>query len=92
MDAEKTCKTCRHWGSEKDASEDFRECQAIPHASQGTERRDEEWETPYPDEYVEGVMSAPAVTVDGSGYFAALQTKADFGCTLWAPQEDVGKQ
>lgn len=34
------------------------------------------------------VLSQPAVLKDGSGYFAALKSRADFGCVLYEPRED----
>jgi hypothetical protein len=35
------------------------------------------------------ILSEPAGTLDGSGYYAALCVTDEFGCTLWEPVEPV---
>lgn len=76
----KTCKTCKHWKKPKaiDVENDrFKICGRIKFdanydSSYATKRELDE----------ESVFDEPAVTVDGSGYFAELRTQESFGCTL----------
>jgi len=80
----RSCETCKHW-KPLDPSEtagrsrttDFRECTRIKH----DESSESDGNDPPMDS--ESVFDEPAVVVDGSGYFAALRTKADFCCCLW---------
>jgi hypothetical protein len=77
---EKRCETCRHWGDKSDGNARFRTCLRIQHDDRGESRLQERSEY-VPD--AESIFDEPAVTVDGSDYFAALRTKADFCCSLW---------
>ena len=71
------CGNCKHWGNKEEEKENemFRTCQAVIHDNNG---------------FTEGFRTDlkfrkahKAVVLDGSGYFAALRTRDDFGCVLW---------
>lgn len=89
-----TCETCRHW---KFAEDDWEfdglrmgKCARIQMRQEiadsvtfpeGVERWDEAGE-----KLVGAAMLASkAIAVDGSGYYAAIRTAPDFGCTLHEP-------
>ncbi len=74
----KTCKTCKHWKNFNDRhrieNDKFKECSRIKfdRASSSSDSHDDQ----------DSIFDEPAVTVDGSGYFAALHTQENFGCSL----------
>jgi len=80
---EKRCETCRHWGMDRDSGKQFRECQRIQHDTDDESWDDKRYEHATDEE---SVFDDPAVTIDGSGYWAALRTKCDFCCSLWEPK------
>jgi hypothetical protein len=93
----KACLTCRHWGrpDEREEGKQFRECQKIPHAESGTDvwwEPGDEVHVPSDRQDRDSVLESPAVTVDGSGYFAALRTQATFHCSLYEPPATVTEQ
>lgn len=76
-----TCGTCKHFGPPVDnyslrADDDegepskYHACQVVKFFARPGNR------DPKPE--------APAVVVDGSGYYAALCVKEEFGCNQWA--------
>lgn len=90
------CSTCRHWDTDMEDGQpvyypkaeqeahnygvrvplpgEWGDCQRIRH------RADEyEDDQPGPDDL--------AFLSDGSGYFASISTRAEFGCVLWEPKE-----
>lgn len=70
------CGDCKFWGGERDVpGDDFRECTAVVHSGDC-------WDTQSIN-IMDRDPDATAVVVDGSGYFAALKTKDDFGCVLF---------
>jgi len=84
-----TCETCAHWGApdQREKALAIRKCQAIPHDKNGASQWDaddlewrEECGAIYPED--RAMMTAIAVTCDGSGYRAELNTRAAFGCAL----------
>ncbi len=77
---EKRCGTCKHWGNTKDAGGRFRDCQRIQHDSAAESLYEERQRIVLDDE---SVFDEPAVTMDGSNYWAVLRTKPDFSCSLW---------
>ena len=76
----KTCETCKFWGDEDDKNNLFRECQAINHQASYD---------PYEENSDSALEDQLAITIDGSGYFAAIKTQADFGCVL---HESLGEE
>ena len=83
------CGTCKFWGTDKDIGEKYRECQGVKmdhHTiSEGpVPNYFNEMET---EEILELRRTALAVTVDGSGYYAAIKSKQDFGCVLHQEKE-----
>jgi len=70
------CVTCKHWGNAEDEGKLFRECQRILHDVVQASDCDEFSRDP------ENVLEETAVVIDGSGYFARLRSKADFGCVM----------
>jgi hypothetical protein len=80
--SENRCGTCRYWGHDEDAGKLFRRCLAVVHAARGTD--DEDFmEDDATGGAAESVLEHLAVVEDGSGYYAALKTQADFSCSLW---------
>jgi hypothetical protein len=86
------CGTCRFWGTEQDAidNEMFRSCKAVIHDSKSFTANDsQEW---HDDEEINKELrelreANKAAVRDGSGYWAALKVREDFGCILWEPKE-----
>ena len=81
------CATCRWWGygrTKELESKAFwqlaRPCGAITH--------DQDHTGSDPGGYLP--RGVKAQVLDGSGYFAALRTAADFGCVLHKPLREVG--
>lgn len=80
------CGTCKFWGSDP-ADDDIRECDpalwARVRPCAGV-KHDADDSGPYPHD-LHG--STRAEVVDGSGYYASLRTREDFGCVLWEKQD-----
>ena len=72
------CKTCRffgepyeYWDHETDANAtDFNICNYVQHLNSS-------------DREQEGDLPVSAAVIDGSGYYARLVVKDDFGCVNW---------
>jgi hypothetical protein len=91
------CGSCKHWGDHRDAGEKWRRCLAVIHDVDGTisetchtpiEERD--WLTE--EQRVELVAirdTAKVICQDGSGYFAAVRCREDFGCILYEPLQII---
>lgn len=93
------CATCEHWRFDRPDWEfdelHLGECKAIKQretiqsealAAAGVEN----WDDGSEEVKRAAMMITKAIAVDGSGYYAALRTAPDFGCTLWtvaAPKE-----
>lgn len=82
------CRTCRHWRAvEPDWQFDgltMGKCGAIKQRETiiAPAREIDDWDKREAEE--ERLLKAEkAVAVDGSGYYAALRTQADFGCVLF---------
>lgn len=81
------CGSCKFWGTDAD-KEKFRQCTKIIHDEDRAS--DNEWDSVEDAEYAaddperhaqhHNVLAQKAVTIDGSGYFAALKCREDFGC------------
>lgn len=77
------CGTCKFWGSDphddeiREADPDLwarvRPCAGVPQAP-------DHGSGPYAHELA---PNARAEVIDGSGYYASLRTREDFGCVLW---------
>lgn len=81
------CGDCKFWGRKGEDGK-FRSCTGVIHDESSI--HDEEVGDWMDEEYKESVIrinALPAVVVDGSGYFAALKTKEDFGCVLFERRE-----
>ena len=87
-----TCGSCRFWPTIPAAG--FRPCARIPHDKRYPSLAEdddsllgyalEDMDTDAEREaYRAERARTKAVAVDGSGYFAALKTREDFGCILW---------
>lgn len=71
-----TCGTCRFWGSgDRAETERFRECTAIIHDRGYPVSPNTDCDPNFADAHC-------ATAVDGSGYYAAVRCRADFGCVL----------
>lgn len=71
---ERICGTCRWWGlSSNRALVDgaYRACERVRMREQ------------FPQDGPLAVSEDPAFVEDGSGYYAAIRCRADFGCVLW---------
>lgn len=75
-----TCKTCRHW-SETDRV-GFGRCGGIPMGRDKLVEPDYVETVFVNDDTDELIPPDGAAAMDGSGYFAAIITGPDFGCTL----------
>ena len=87
------CGQCRFWGEKDDANQEWRQCQAVPHDEDGaTDKRPfngKGIEPSYPDaQGAKEMRENLAVVQDGSGYFAALKCRADFGCVLFEDKQE----
>lgn len=86
------CEGCTHWlFDEPDWQFErlrFGKCAAIKQREDIIEpaRKFEEWADQEKEE-MRLLGLAKAIAVDGSGYYAALRTAADFGCTLHTPRQ-----
>lgn len=68
-----TCGTCKYFGAavrDDKAPTGYHVCGWIKH---------------YENNYGDETPTADAVVIDGSGYFAALCVKEEFGCNKWEP-------
>lgn len=80
---DKTCGNCMFWGKPGE-TEMFRQCNGVIHDERSRHNdTEEEWKEDWHNQQIRHINSLSAVVVDGSGYFAALKTKEDFGCTLF---------
>jgi len=87
------CLTCVHWVMPTDDWQfealKFGKCGAIKQREDiiGPARSIENWDAREAEE--ERLLSeSKAIAVDGSGYYAAINTAPDFGCTLHAERKD----
>jgi hypothetical protein len=86
-----TCETCQHWNfDERDAEFDglkIGRCAAIRQREDviSPARELEDWDAREAEER-RLLSEAKAIAVDGSGYYAAIRTAPDFGCTLHEPK------
>ena len=77
-----SCGKCKHWGSPEETHEEYRSCRAIAHDEGSfTSGNIAHEDIPATTEYR---AAHSAVVVDGSGFFAALRSRADFACILFA--------
>lgn len=80
-----TCGTCKHWGN--DAFPYFaglRPCLAVAAQHDVPKSSANDGMDPTGAAFYVAANGTPkAVAADGSGYFAALKTREDFGCVLW---------
>lgn len=88
------CGTCKHWGRPKDDGETFRVCVSTIHVGKDIGNPDIDGDTinsaDLPFRFAgayDGTVPPPTpvrlggrCVVDGSGYFAALKCREDFGC------------
>lgn len=80
---DKTCGNCMFWGKPGE-TEMFRQCNGVIHDERSYHNEEiGDWMDDDEKESFRHINSLSAVVVDGSGYFAALKTKEDFGCTLF---------
>lgn len=70
-----TCETCKYFGDE--LRDDSHHVPTGYHVCAWVKQN------------VYGDATGDAVVVDGSGYFAALCVKEDFGCNKWEPNGKV---
>lgn len=79
----KYCKTCKHWdkiGNEYSKIIGARKCNYVIHTEDATE-----WNKDYGRVIKPEYQDTKAFSVDGSGYYAALFTKENFGCNQYSP-------
>lgn len=91
----KHCETCKHWGKPGEGGEDFRTCTAVVHDKRGlvnewrSDQLDDDGYDPEEKAEILGFRSThSAIVQDGSGYYAALKPRRDFGCVLHEPRPD----
>lgn len=77
------CGDCKYWGRTSTEIQDgvWRECGRIHFDETNSCRNDLDDES----EFDQTIRHELAVTRDGSGYFAAIKCREDFGCVLWEP-------
>lgn len=68
----KKCKTCKYWETERQNLPNTGACRRIPGPDDLDRKRSNS----------EDIHDELAIVEDGSGYYAALITKGDFGCIL----------
>jgi hypothetical protein len=93
-----TCGSCAHWGDKNKPDEDpmFRACQAVVHDKEWATGKDGHQNQAEEDDFdferdvaadikaeIKAVRKHLAVVQDGSGFYAALKVREDFGCVLW---------
>ena len=96
----KTCGTCAYWGvgnTQRDREEDtiYRPCGAVVHDEHsyarprydGPHEDDELYGRPAEEE-IAAIRKHLAVVQDGSGFYAALKVREDFGCVLWKADDE----
>lgn len=78
---------------------DYRPCGAVIHDKRGHARAEKDDVETYLEDYcpeheyaetraeIAAIRKHKAIVHDGSGYYAALKTKDDFGCVLHQPKE-----
>jgi hypothetical protein len=85
--SEKTCGTCPFWTGREalsEAGEAFRQCQRLVHdQNRDVDGYDREEEPAIARQTT--LRRELAVLQDGSGYYAAIKCRADFGCVLHEP-------
>lgn len=76
------CATCQHWESDADREGpiEVRRCRFVPMWNNTLEWGTSNYEEKFRPEF-EGRL---AFAVDGSTYYAALITAAEFGCVQWS--------
>lgn len=84
------CGTCKFWGCNDDVGERFRQCMRVKHdecRDTCNEEDPEDYRVDDPERFErhQKTLAEKAVTVDGSGYFAALRCREDFGCVYHEP-------
>lgn len=90
------CGTCRFWGDADDIQKErqYRQCMEMFFDDGGStgDLSHEPDINRYPAWHAEWAeaRSHKAVVVDGSGYFAALRCREDFGCVLHQEKEGDG--
>ena len=82
-----SCGMCKHWGTRTETHNEYRSCKAVIHDAESLTGDDDQ----YQDALVKTEFRArhPATVVDGSGFFAALRSRADFGCMLFTVKSCV---
>ncbi len=78
-----TCATCKHFIVPKDQYSRLESKAALPHVCgkiRAAVESDEDGSLP-------SAQTDKAYTEDGSGYYAAIRVREDFGCVLWEPKE-----
>lgn len=80
-----TCDTCKHWGDKVEPPEDVVDTDWTERASTRELRRC----NAVPFYYDPEAKAVAACVRDGSGYRASLLTRAEFGCVLHAPKEEL---
>jgi len=83
--APKTCKNCIWWDkgyiTHSLVQRLFQRCKATPHSEETTEwNANRTAETLKPE-----FAKTTAMAEDGSGYYAALVTRAEHCCSMWKP-------
>jgi len=84
-DKQRTCKNCIWWDGTDNISDYiqglFGRCKATPHSEETTEWNADYTEAKLKPEFAE----TTAMAEDGSGYYAALVTRAEHCCSMWKP-------
>lgn len=70
------CGACRYWVKLK-SEDEYGECRALEFDERSGGLKS-----------LERTTKPLAVVVDGSGYYAALRSRAEFGCTEWKAKEN----
>lgn len=95
-----TCGDCKSWGvikKESGATDtqsgDWRQCGRFVHDVRGDT---EDWRDGFENDSdekekarIRATRKELAVVQDGSGYFAALKSRADFGCVMFEHKESA---
>ncbi len=79
------CATCQHWETDADHTTpiEVRRCRFVPMWHNTLEWGTLDYEEKFQPEFVGRL----AFAVDGSTYYAALITAAEFGCVQWRAAE-----
>lgn len=95
MNTQPQCGSCKFWGTDEEQGQIFRQCTRIIHQKRGTpgiclwKKDDPDFADEYREELAHDQKLASehkAITLDGSGYFAALKCTDDFGCVYHEPK------